>query len=87
MERTTNRELDSLLLLWTRAVNGKVAKHYNDVQGYHFEHAYGQPRLVKVETMSGGVSDISPRLSKGDMARWLRAGISAIEQREDNTNE
>jgi len=37
--------------------------------GFEIQWAYGQPRLVAYN----GSEEISPRLSAGDLAQWIRA--------------
>ena len=62
MTRVTRSELDTLARIAGR----------QDGQTYEVEYAYGQPRL----TRAGGSVDVSPRLSTGELAQWIRAYIS-----------
>ena len=63
--RTTRAELDQLCAIINRATDGD----------YEVQYAYGRPRLVR----ANGSVDVSPRLSTGELAQWMRAMLTGIE--------
>jgi hypothetical protein len=42
---------------------------------YTIEYAYGRPRLMRAH----GSVDVSPRLSTGELAQWMRAFVAGID--------
>lgn len=93
MTRTTNKELDSLFRIWQNAIGVDDATITQPVwatnpQGrlvarvgaYLWDIAYGGMRVSRICSESGGQEDISPRLTKSQMAAWLRAGIETMRQ-------
>lgn len=72
MERTTPTQLD------------EIARHLSRLTGRNLvvEWAYSKPRLMEVHP-NGDVSDISPRLPSGELARWMWAfekGLTFIQK-------
>jgi hypothetical protein len=59
-QRTTDKELDRLASQLNEVLPG------ND---YSIGHAYGGVRLES----KGGSRDVSPRLTKGELAMWIHA--------------
>lgn len=66
MERTKRVELDALA--------GLIAAAIED-PSVCIEYAYGSPR---VSSRRGSV-DLSPRLTAGELARWMRAYLQGID--------
>jgi hypothetical protein len=62
--RTTRAQLDELAGIINRTLGG----------AYSVEYAYGRPRLER----AGGSVDVSPRLTAGELAQWMRAYIAGM---------
>lgn len=80
--RTTKHEIAGVFGLWVKAVGGRVAASYNDVGGYRLDHAacYGGYRIERIETESGGVSDVfTVRLPAGEFVTALRMAMRSLE--------
>jgi hypothetical protein len=68
--RTTRADLDGLAAMIDKALDLPPGTHSVD-------YAYGRPRL----TRNGGSVDVSPRLSTGPLADWMRAYFAGITAR------
>lgn len=71
MKRTTQKQLEVMVENCNRIAPQKGRK-------YAIEYAYGRPRLV-LRWDNGCCSDVSPRLSKGELATWIWAFQAGIE--------
>lgn len=78
--RTTRKELESVLAHTARMAGAHVATSYNDVGGWELDHDIAGYRLNVVMSEHGGVRDVSPRLSAGDMALYLRGMRDGLEE-------
>lgn len=70
--RTKRSDLDELV--------GIINRYLASGDEHFIQYAYGQPRLFR----AGGSIEVSPRLSAGELAQWMRAfikGIDAADQR------
>lgn len=87
MARITQKNLDTLLVAWVTKIGGRLAEWYGDIGAYHFENSYGQNRIVRIMNNGGGIDDVSPRLSSGELYEWMFAGIKAIDEYRRNKEE
>ena len=76
--RTTRAELDSLAemidgRLFGWMFNGQSRKPM--ARDHFIQYAYGRPRLVR----RGGSVEVSPRLSKGQLAMWMQAYLAGMD--------
>ena len=67
MPRTTQKDLEQLVKILNRRTGG--------VHDFEIEYAYGRPRLV----VNRGSTDVSPRLSTGELQRWIWAFLEGME--------
>jgi len=87
--RTTERELKQLIGFLNRRCGYPEEPYSQDESGkfhpnanvYHLDIAYGGYRLSQMSSTEGctGTSDISPRLTKGELARWIRAYTEGVQ--------
>jgi len=76
MARTTMKELRGIV---------EMLKRITGVN-YHIDVAYGRPRLmVSKHDWTGGVEEISPRLPRGELMKWMYAYIKGIQHQENIT--
>ena len=76
--RTTRAELDQLCNIVNHALLCNPGVRCTDLdqkRAYEIQYAYGRPRLVR----ANGSVDVSPRLSTGELAQWMRAFLDGIE--------
>jgi hypothetical protein len=71
VNRTTAADLDEL----ARIINRALGLTDRPDDAYDVEYAYGRPRLYR----AGGSREVSPRLSTGELAEWMRAYIDGID--------
>lgn len=74
MTRTTRAELDQLAVVINRTLD--IVPHINAGKdtAYYVQGAYGRVRLVK----DNGSVEVSPSLTTGELARWMRAFHAGI---------
>jgi hypothetical protein len=77
MARTTRADLDQLADIINHALlcePGTPCAKLDPARAFTVEWAYGRPRLFRAR----GSVEVSPRLTAGELAQWMRAFIDGI---------